>query len=241
MAAPHTPEQQEASLVGATGESCEESLNGALAAASIELAPEQLERLDAYRELLWAWNERMNLTRHTTFEKFATRDVADTLELAKLLRPDERVLDVGSGGGVPGIVLAIVRPDLRVSLCESVQKKAGALGDMVGQLGLDTPVYASRVDGLLEARTFDTLVARAVAPMKKMLRWLEPRWGSFDRLLLIKGRAWVDERGEARHHGLLRELELRKASEYLTPRTDAVSVILSLTRGDGSNAGDLAP
>jgi len=201
----------------------------------LELSADQTAQLDAYSEQLWAWNERMNLTRHTTYEKFVTRDLVDSWELSKLLAPGERVLDVGSGGGVPGIVLAIVRPDLRVSLCESVQKKAGALEAIVAQLGLDLPVYASRAEDLLEAATFDTLVARAVAPMRKILWWLQPHWQSFDRLLLIKGRAWVDERGEARHHGLLRELELRKAAEYVTPGTDAVSVIVSLHQTGGVN------
>lgn len=205
-------------------------MEAAISYAGLDLPAEQVEQLDAYRRLMWAWNERMNLTRHTTLEKFVSRDVADSLELAKLLERGERVLDVGSGGGVPGVVLAILRPDLRVSLCESVQKKAGALAEMVEQLGLRAPVYPTRVDDLLEACTFDTLVARAVAPMKKMLRWLAPRWDSFDRLLLIKGRAWVDERAEARHAGLMRGLELRKAAEYLTPRTDAASVVLCLTQ-----------
>ncbi|MEM8866488.1 MAG: 16S rRNA (guanine(527)-N(7))-methyltransferase RsmG [Planctomycetota bacterium] len=213
-----------------------ESLIDALALAEVELPGKQVDQLDAYRQLLWAWNGRMNLTRHTTFDKFVTRDLVDSLELAKLLERGERVLDVGSGGGVPGIILAIVRPDLRLSLCESVNKKAEALGEMVAELNLDVPVYPNRVDDLLEACTFDTLVARAVAPMKKMLRWLQPRWESFDRLLLIKGRSWVDERGEARHHGLLKELELRKSVEYFTPRTDALSVILSLRRTE--RAGD---
>ncbi|MEN1681046.1 MAG: 16S rRNA (guanine(527)-N(7))-methyltransferase RsmG [Planctomycetota bacterium] len=208
----------------------------ALTDAGIELPAEQIDQLDAYRQLLWAWNERMNLTRHTTYEKFAARDIADSLELAKLLEPRERVLDVGSGGGVPGVVLAIVRPDLRVSLCESVQKKAAALAEMVGELGVNSPVYPSRVEELLGASTFDTLVARAVAPMRKMLYWLQPRWASFDRLLLIKGRNWVEERSEARHHGLLKGVELRKAAEYTTPRTDALSVILSLRRdGDADS------
>jgi 16S rRNA (guanine527-N7)-methyltransferase len=69
-----------------------------------------------------------------------------------------------------------------------------------------------------------------VAALAKILRWLEPHWNAFDRLLLIKGRKWVEERGEARHVGLLKKLELRKAATYLTPRTDAESVILSITQ-----------
>lgn len=204
------------------------TLAEALTAAGIELPEEQIEQLDRYRQLLWEWNEKMNLTRHTTLEKFATRDVIDSLELGKQLSKGERVLDVGTGGGVPGVVLAIVRPDLKISLCESVQKKFKAVSAIVAELGLECPVYGSRAEDLLEAMTFDTLIARAVAPLRKMLWWMQERWESFDRLLLIKGRNWPDERGEARHHGLLKDKQLRKVGEYTTPGTDAVSVILEV-------------
>jgi 16S rRNA (guanine527-N7)-methyltransferase len=186
--------------------------------------------LDRYRELLWSWNERINLTRHTTLEKFVTRDVVDSIELAKLLPPGARVLDVGTGGGVPGIVLAIVRPDLAVSLCESTGKKARAVEAMVAELGFEVPVYACRAEDVLEVNTYDVLVARAVASLRKVLSWLRPYWDAFDELLLVKGQAWVDERAEARHHGLLRGLELRKAATYQTPRTTAESVIIKIWR-----------
>src|ERR671919_480947 len=88
-----------------------DTLAAALARHDITLPAEQAALLDRYCRLLWEWNEKLNLTRHTDYEKFVSRDLADSLELAKHLKPGEEVLDVGSGGGVPGIVLAIVRPD----------------------------------------------------------------------------------------------------------------------------------
>ncbi|MGL4512618.1 MAG: 16S rRNA (guanine(527)-N(7))-methyltransferase RsmG, partial [Lacipirellulaceae bacterium] len=106
------------------------ALAEALAAAEIALPIEQFALLDGYRRLLWQWNERLNLTRHTTAEKFVTRDVIDSLEFAKQLGKDETVLDIGSGGGVPGIVLAILRPDLVVSVCDSVVKKGRVLEEI---------------------------------------------------------------------------------------------------------------
>jgi 16S rRNA (guanine527-N7)-methyltransferase len=198
----------------------------------IEPAPEQVALLDSYRSLLWSWNERINLTRHTTLEKFVSRDVFDSHQLAGLLQRGERVLDIGTGGGVPGVVLAILRPDLKVSLSESTQKKARAVEDMVSKLGLKVPVYATRAEEVLEVTTFDTLVARALAPLAKVLMFLSPHWDAFDELLLIKGPAWIQERAEARHAGLMRGLELRKAATYQTPQTGAESVILKIRRSD---------
>jgi 16S rRNA (guanine527-N7)-methyltransferase len=205
------------------------TLADALAACGLALPPDQIEQLDRYRIVLWRWNEQLNLTRHTTFDKFVSRDVVDSLELAKLIPNGRRVLDVGAGGGVPGIIIAICRPDLRVTLAESMQKKARVLQSMVEELGLPTEVFSVRAEELLELRTFDVLIARAVAPMWKLLTWLGPHWQAFDELLLIKGKSWVDERGEARHRGLLKRHELRKVAAYPMPGDPpGESVILSV-------------
>jgi 16S rRNA (guanine527-N7)-methyltransferase len=205
-------------------------LGDMLRAEAIDVTPEQLELLDRYRRLLWSWNERINLTRHTTLEKFVARDVVDSYQLSLLLERGERVLDVGTGGGVPGVVIAILRPDLSVSLCESTQKKARAVEAMVGELVLPLPVFATRAEEILAVSTFDTLVARALASLRKILTWIQPHWDALDRLLLVKGPSWVEERADAREQGLLRGLELRKVATYQTPRTGAESVLLSIRR-----------
>jgi 16S rRNA (guanine527-N7)-methyltransferase len=212
-----------------------DELKKLLSARRIEVTDEQVKTLDHYRRLLWSWNERMNLTRHTTLEKFVDRDVVDSYELTKLLDRAERVLDVGTGGGVPGLVIAILRPDLSVSVCESTQKKARAVEAMVADLGIPVRVFPNRAEEVLEITTFETLIARALAPLAKILAWLEPHWDAFDRLLLIKGRSWVEERSEARQAGRMRGLELRKASTYETSGTGAESVILSLRKGTGTD------
>ncbi|QDS97819.1 16S rRNA (guanine(527)-N(7))-methyltransferase RsmG [Adhaeretor mobilis] len=190
------------------------TLNEALAHFEIELEQPQVELLDRYREVLWRFNEQINLTRHTTLAKFVGRDVVDSLELAKHIAQGNRVLDVGSGGGVPGLVIAICRPDLKVSVCESTQKKAKVLFAMVEELGLSVPVLACRAEEALELSTYDTLTARAVAPLAKLLYWFNLHWDAFDELLLIKGKSWVEERAEARHRGFMKPLELRKLGDY---------------------------
>jgi 16S rRNA (guanine527-N7)-methyltransferase len=211
----------------------------ALAARQITLEPSQIELLDQYRAALWRWNEQINLTRHTTLEKFVERDVVDSWELAKLIPAGRRVLDVGAGGGVPGIVMAICRPDLRVTLAESTQKKARVLQAIVEELNLPVEVFAVRAEELLELRTFDALVARAVAPMWKLLSWLAPHWNAFNELLLIKGKAWIDERAEARQSGLLKRLELRKAATYPLPGDPPGESVILRIRPRASDDDDL--
>jgi 16S rRNA (guanine527-N7)-methyltransferase len=207
-----------------------DSLAAALARHEIELPDDQVALLDRYCQALWDWNSKLNLTRHTDYEKFVSRDVVDSLTFANHLGESEKVLDVGTGGGVPGIVLAIVRPDLEVSLCDSVGKKAHAAAEIVGQLELNVPVYPENVQLVLQAWTGDVLVIRAVARLRKILTWLEPHWGAFHRLLLLKGPAWVEERGEARHHGQMADLDLRKLTSYPLPGTESESVLLQITR-----------
>lgn len=205
-----------------------EKLAAAMAEHGIELPEGQVALLDRYCMLLWDWNTKLNLTRHTDYPKFVARDLVDSLALSNLLEPDEKILDVGTGGGVPGIVLAVVRPDLSVSLSESVGKRARAVADIVERLGLDVPVYHARAEDLLGQRRFNTLVARAVARLPRLLGWLRPHWEAFDRLLVIKGPAWIEERAKARHRGLLRNLALRKLASYPLPGTDSESVLLQI-------------
>lgn len=206
-----------------------DTLEAAIQRHELTVSPAQQEQLDRYCQLLWAWNEKLNLTRHLDYETFVARDLVDSIHLAEFLNDGERVLDVGSGGGVPGIVLAILRPDVKVWVSDSIEKKTKALADMVRELGLNTRVINSRVQDLLPKKDFDTLVARAVGPMSKLLRWVAPYWNRFDRMLLIKGPRWVEERGDARHRGLLQDVELRKLKSYPMPGTESESVILSVS------------
>ena len=207
-----------------------DNLAAATTRYGVDLPETQLDMLQQYCGLLWEWNAKINLTRHTSYEKFVARDLIDSLALADFLRPGEKILDVGTGGGVPGVVLAIVREDLDVSLCESVAKKARAVRDIVERLGLDVPVLHARAEDLLLQGKYDTLVIRAVARLRKLLTWLGPHRDAFDRMLVLKGPAWVEERGEARHHGLLHDLALRKLASYPLPGTDSESVLLQIRR-----------
>jgi len=198
----------------------------------IELSEPEAAKLEQFCALLWEWNQKINLTRHTDYQKFVTRDLLDCRVLAEFLEPGERVLDVGTGGGVPGVVLAVLRPDLRITLSESVAKKARVAAEIVERLGLQVPVVADRAENVLHEHCFNTLVVRAVARLRKLLTWFRPHWDRFDRLLIIAGPSWVEQRGEARHYGLLRSLALRRLKSYPVPGHDGQSVLLQICPPD---------
>ncbi len=206
-----------------------QTLAEALQRRNIRLPDDQIARMDRYCALLWDWNSKLNLTRHTDYDTFVARDVIDSLELARLLAPHEEVLDVGSGGGVPGVLLAILRGDLDITMCDSTQKKARVLESIARTLDLPAAVHHCRAEQLLDDLRFDSVVARAVGPLWKILTWFLPYWSSIGRLLLVKGPKWVDERAEARERGLLKRLDLRRAAVYPLEGTGAESVILQLT------------
>jgi 16S rRNA (guanine527-N7)-methyltransferase len=199
----------------------------------LDIPAEATQRLAAYAASLWLWNERLNLTRHTDVEKFVSRDVADAAAIGLQLARGEHVLDVGTGGGVPGALLAILRPDLRVELCDSVAKKARAVREIVKEAGLSLPVHEAAGQAVVKAAAargerFDTLVVRAVAPLVKLLSWFEPIAGDFGRLLVVKGPRWEEEKGEARHKGFAKKVMVRRIAAWPIRGSDNESVLLEI-------------
>jgi 16S rRNA (guanine527-N7)-methyltransferase len=159
--------------------------------------------------------------------------VADAVAIAPHLAANEHVLDVGTGGGVPGVLLAILRPDLRVELSESVGKRARAVAEIVAEIGLTVPMHACAAQGVVRSRAtgpdrFDTLVVRAVASLSKLLGWFEPLADSFGRLLVVKGPRWEEERDAARLQGLTRRVVVRRVATWPIRGSDNESVLLEV-------------
>ena len=190
---------------------------------------EIVNRIQQYCILLWHKNQSLNLTRHTDWETFVSRDLIDTLELSKLIPADKQVLDVGSGGGVPGLLLAILRPDLDVCLTESVGKRAAVLGEFAEHLGVHCQIYQERAENILADFRFDFTTARAVGSLSKMCVWFTDRWLNAGSLLAVKGPNWVNEEKEANEAGLTGEINIRSLVEYQPPGCDWTSVILEIT------------
>ncbi len=196
------------------------SLQDSLRQHGYEFPKKTVSQLARFCELLWEANRQVNLTRHLDFPTFVARDLVDVMQLSRLLDQGQEVLDIGSGGGVPGLVLAIVRPDLQISVCESVGKKAKLLNEFVDKLQLPVSVFHDRAENVLDDMSFDCCVARAVGPMWKLLTWLDGRWLAARRMLALKGPRWVEEVSEAKSRGLTRGLVIQPVARYPLHSTD---------------------
>ena len=141
-----------------------------------ELTGQQLGQLENHYDLLVRWNKRMNLTRIEKLEDAVRYHYAESLWLgSKISSGVKSVIDVGSGPGFPGIPVAILRPELQVTLLESNQRKAGFLREAT----IDLPnvhVQCSRLQDLPAGTQFDLVIARAVTPTEVLAANLSTYW-----------------------------------------------------------------
>lgn len=144
-----------------------EMVQQALADAEIAACTDlQLSKLAAYGNLLLRWNQRMNLTAVREPEGILRRHLVESVAAALALPAGVgRLLDYGSGAGLPGIPIAIVREEVRVTLAESQSKKAAFLREAVRTLDLTATVHPGRVEQMPAAESFDAVTLRAVERM----------------------------------------------------------------------------
>lgn len=164
----------------------------------VTLSPVDAERLDVYAARLTEWNERMNLTAITDPRGIAVRHFIDSMTLLPLLPQGETsLIDVGTGAGFPAVVLAICRPDLRVTLLDSLQKRLGFLDAVCAELGVPvTLVHARAEDGGRRAELreqFDVATARAVAALPTLTEYCLPFVKTGGTFLAMKGPSYAAE------------------------------------------------
>ena len=167
-------------------------MDGARALA-LDLDEAQLGKLVAHLDLLDEWNSRFNLTAIRDRPSQLTKHLLDSLTVQPYLR-GERIADVGSGAGFPGIPLAIVEPHRHFSLIESTGKKCRFLEHVREALGLkNVEVVQSRAESYKPEVRFDTVIARAVGPIADLVKAAGPLVVGGGRLLAMKGRYPEDE------------------------------------------------
>ena len=150
----------------------------------------QRNQLAALGPLYREWNARINVISRKDIDQFFTRHVLHSLAIARVLRPEfgARILDVGTGGGFPGIPLAIVFPQAQFTLCDSIGKKIKVVDAVSNALGLDNVDGTwARVETLTDREPFDFVISRAVTRMPAFLDWVRPLVGSEHRHGLQNG------------------------------------------------------
>lgn len=162
-----------------------------LTALDLEATPQQQQGLLQYLDLLQRWNATYNLTAVRDRQGMLTQHLADCLAVVKPLSrvlQVGRVLDVGSGGGLPGVVLAIMRPQLQVTCVDTVGKKAAFVRQVAGSLGLNNlqSVHA-RVEALA-LPSFDLITSRAFASLLDFTALTQP--------LLSEAGVWMAMKGK---------------------------------------------
>lgn len=166
--------------------------------AALDAAPAQVADLEAYRALLAAWNENMNLVGPATLETFWNRHALDSAQLLKLAPEALTWADLGAGAGLPGVVLAIMgkgRAGFHVLLVESMAKRCRFLSEVVAALDLPATVVNDRAENL--SRPVDIVTARACAPLRRLLGFAEPWMQAGAEGLFLKGQDVVSEMEEA--------------------------------------------
>ena len=163
-------------------------------AAQFQLSAEQAQRFEAYLDLLVRWNARINLTAVREAEEIVQRHFAECVFASQQIPANVRtLLDFGSGAGLPGIPIAICRPEIAVTLAESQGKKAAFLRETVRTLGLQAEVWDRRVEQMPAERSFDAVTLRAVDKMAAACRTAVARIAAGGFLLAFATRATEPE------------------------------------------------
>ena len=165
-----------------------------------QLTDLQKERFELLDELYQDWNQRINVVSRKDIEELYLRHVLHSLAIALFqeFKPGSRVIDVGTGGGFPGIPLAILFPEVSFTLVDSIGKKIKVVDEVVRGLGLTNVISINdRVENVEE--TFDFIISRAVAAMPTFVQWVDGKISSENKherangILYLKGGDLIEE------------------------------------------------
>ena len=172
---------------------------------NITITDDELAKFDKYFRLLIEWNEKINLTAITEPHEVAVKHMIDSLSChdEKIFAENAHIIDVGTGAGFPGIPLKIYRPDLKVTLLDSLQKRIKFLDEVIITLGLKdiTCVHARAEEGARQKQhreKYDVAVSRAVARLSVLAEYTLPYVKVSGCLVALKGAKFAEEADEAK-------------------------------------------
>jgi len=167
-----------------------------------DLEQETWTKLNEYTSLLRKWNAKINLVSRKDTDRLEIKHLTHCLTITKFLRlmPKARLLDVGTGGGLPGIPLAICYPEARFTLMDSIGKKVMVVEDMVKRLDLqNAEVIRGRVEELPKKKSYDFVIGRAVTALPTFFGWVQnkiakgAKHSPANGILYLKGGDYTEE------------------------------------------------
>ena len=189
----------------------------------------RLDRAQRYAEILAGAGVERGLLGPREVDRLWDRHILNSAAIAELLETGERVADIGSGAGLPGIPLALARPDLRVTLIDPLLRRSEFLREVVDDLGLDMTIVRGRAEDLSvrqQVGEMDAVVSRAVASLDKLTEWSMPLLRLDGRMAAIKGERAEQEIREHRRVmaslGAVDVRVMRCGADYLDQPATAV-------------------
>jgi 16S rRNA (guanine527-N7)-methyltransferase len=188
-----------------------------------------LECAQRYAEILAGAGVERGLIGPREVDRLWDRHILNSAAVSELLEPNERVADIGSGAGLPGIPLALARPDLRVTLIEPLLRRSDFLREVIDELCIEAAVVRGRAEELAVRQRvgeMDAVVSRAVASLDKLTKWSLPLLRQGGRMLAIKGERAEDEIREHRRVmaalGAIDERVVTCGADFLNPPATVV-------------------
>src|SRR6185369_9729468 len=182
-----------------------------------------------YAEILAGAGVERGLLGPREVDRLWDRHILNSASVAELLDVDERIADIGSGAGLPGIPLALARPDLRLTLIEPLLRRSDFLREVVDDLGLEIAIVRGRAEDRSvrqQVGEMDAVVSRAVASLDKLTKWSVPLLRPDGRMVAIKGERAEEEIREHRRvmasFGAVDVRVMRCGADYLDPPVTAV-------------------
>ena len=190
----------------------------------IELTKEQIEKYYNYMNLLLEWNEKINLTAIIDPKEIILKHFVDSLTLAKYVKDDEKLIDVGTGAGFPGIPLAIVKENTDIVLLDSLNKRINFLQEVKENLKLEniTTIHGRAEEfgkNKKERETYNIATSRAVAPLNILLEYLIPLVKVGGKAICMKG-SNIEEMENAKNALEILGGKIEKIEEITLPNSD---------------------
>lgn len=206
----------------------------------IHFSVEQLEQFFEYMKLLIEWNEKMNLTAITDPDEIIFKHFIDSITILKEIKDNSKLVDVGTGAGFPGIPLSIMKPTLKITLVDSLNKRLIFLQEVVKELELkNIEIIHARAEELGQNKEyremFDVATSRAVANLSTLSEYLIPLVKINGKVISMKASGAQNEINEARKAIKVLGGSIEKIEEFNLPQTDIGRTIIVIKKKEKTN------